>query len=233
MKPVAIFRHIDCEGPGYIATLLQQANIPARLIAIDQDQALPASANEFSGLICMGGSMSVNDNLPWIDKELDLVRQAASNQLPVLGICLGSQLICKALGSRVYPGDNGMELGWQPVTKATNNDWTRELPAQFDVFHWHGETFDLPAGAELLLQSACYPHQAFALDNMLALQFHAEMQGDMVREWVGLYTRDIENSSNCGQSAEYMLQDLEARVHALQAIGDILIGHWISRLQNR
>jgi GMP synthase-like glutamine amidotransferase len=97
MKPVAIFRHIPIEGPGYFATFLDNNHIPWRLIKIDAGEKPPASIDEFSGLVFMGGTMSVNDDLPWIGQELSLIRQAVAADVPVLGHCLGGQLMAKAL----------------------------------------------------------------------------------------------------------------------------------------
>jgi len=101
MLPIAIFRHAANEGPGYLAGFLDAHNIPWKLFALDAGEALPSSAADYSGLVFMGGPMSVNDDLPWITQELDLIREAVSRDIPVLGHCLGAQLIAKALGGVV------------------------------------------------------------------------------------------------------------------------------------
>ena len=111
----------------------------------------------------------------------------------MLGICLGSQLIAKALGVTVGKG-SGMEIGWSHVHKVEpqqNDGWFDGLEDHFSAFHWHGETFPIPQDATLLLGSDCYAHQAFSIGNTLGLQFHLEMTADMVREWVGLYQEDV------------------------------------------
>jgi GMP synthase-like glutamine amidotransferase len=179
--------------------------------------------------------MSVNDPLPWIEQELGQIGEAISRNLPVLGICLGSQLMVRALGGRVYPGGKGMELGWRPVQRcpaAEQSAWLSGLPASFEVFHWHGDTFDLPAGAELLLGNDCFEHQAFAVGNSLALQFHLEMQGDMVKQWIDLNHEDIANGRECGQSADEMLRVLDTRIDQLQQVANVMLGQWLRGLQS-
>jgi len=232
MKPVRIFRHIACEGPGYLGTLLDAQRIPYEIIAIDANQAIPAQLDDVSGLVFMGGSMSVNDSLPWIAEELQLIRAAREQDLPMLGICLGSQLIARALGGTVSKG-HGMELGWAPVSKChpTSQDgWFDGLDDSFSVFHWHGEQFSLPEGTTLLLRSNCYPHQAFAIGNTLALQFHLEMTAAMVREWVGLYQEDVHSGGACVQAEAQILREADAQSHALQRVADHVFGNWIQRL---
>ena len=232
MKPVRIFRHIACEGPGYLATILDRHDIPYEVVAIDADEAVPAQIDDISGLIFMGGSMSVNDDLPWIAQELQLIRAARQHDLPMLGICLGSQLIAKALGGSVSKG-NGMELGWAPVYKSQAGQadgWIDDIANSFNVFHWHGETFHLPAGATLLLSSDCYPHQAFSLGNTLALQFHLEMTAEMVREWVGLYQNDVHSGGPCVQPEAQILAEAEQRSREMQALADEVFANWLQRL---
>ncbi len=119
MKPVAIFRHSQTEGPGYIATFLDARRINFQLVKVDAREPVPADPRQFSGLVFMGGPMSVNDVLPWIPEVLGLVQKAVDADIPVLGHCLGGQLMAKALGGRVTR--NGVkEIGWGPVTIEEN-----------------------------------------------------------------------------------------------------------------
>ena len=123
MKPIAIFRHAAAEGPGYLAEFLDTQQIPWRLIAIDAGNAVPRSAEAYSGLVFMGGPMSVNDDLPWIPPVLALIREAVATDIPVLGHCLGGQLISKALGGTVSRNPV-KEIGWGEVA-VTDNDSAR------------------------------------------------------------------------------------------------------------
>ena len=232
LKPIVIFRHLECEGPGYLETVLQQHQLPHHLIGIDRNDAIPEDINHCSALVFMGGPMSVNDDLPWIAQELALIRQAVAANLPVLGHCLGGQLISKALGGSV--GANPVkEIGWLPVTKMTNpasEDWLAELPNEFTAFHWHGETFSIPDGASSILQSQHCAHQGFVTGNTLALQCHVEMTNAMVREWAPLYAHEIGTPSATVQSAEEITTDIETKIAALQSQADRLYRRWLRPL---
>lgn len=229
MKRIRIFRHIECEGPAYLETLLQQQDLPYEIICIDQQQPVPQDLAGTAGLIFMGGSMSVNDEHDWLQQEDRLIKMAIQQGVPVLGICLGSQLIAKALGARVYPGEHGcMEIGWAPVNVVTNNEWTRELPDAFDVFHWHGETFELPDNALRLFSNTLYANQAFAYGPHLALQFHVEMTSDAIREWLNLYTEDLQKRCDQQQDSKMMLENLDHRVAQLQHYARVLFNCWLS-----
>ena len=230
MKPLYLFRHIECEGPGYLAEILTGCGIPFEVYAIDRDAALPADTRGCSGLVLMGGPMSVNDPLPWIAQELDLIREGADRQLPVLGHCLGGQLISKALGGEIT-ANPVREIGWHPVRKtqtATATDWLDDIPAETTLFHWHGETFSIPPGAGVILESDWCANQAFAMDNILALQCHVEMTAPMVSEWAALYEHELGKPSASVQSAAQMTADLEARVSAMQAVADRLYRRWLT-----
>lgn len=230
MKPVRIFRHVANEGPGYFAEVLERRGIAHQLIHIDQGDAVPPEVDDVSGLAFMGGPMSVNDDLPWIAEELALIRRAAEAGVPVLGHCLGGQLISKALGG-VVSANPVKEVGWYGVQRADNTsarDWLGSLPQEFEVFHWHGETFSLPRDATLLLTSPACAHQAFVWRNMLALQCHVEMTAAMVRDWAA-----HEMAAPCAtvQSAQEMQQDLHAKVSALQYVADVLYARWLQYLR--
>ncbi|MGB5307240.1 MAG: type 1 glutamine amidotransferase [Gammaproteobacteria bacterium] len=234
MKPLYIFRHIGCEGPGYLAAVLDRQGIPYKTIAIDQEEALPDSIDGCSGLVFMGGPMSVNDALPWIEQELTLIRAARDHGLPVLGHCLGGQLISKALGGSVT-ANPVREIGWHPVHKTVNPaaaSWVDTMPDGAELFHWHGETFSIPKGAAVILENDYCPHQAFALDNILALQCHVEMTAPMVREWAELYKGELDDPAASVQTAAQMTEDLDTRIAALQGVADGLYQRWLVGVVN-
>ncbi|MFM9911920.1 MAG: type 1 glutamine amidotransferase [Methylophilaceae bacterium] len=230
MKPIAIFRYIPHENPGYLADFLDAHGLDWQLIRIDAGDAVPSSVNDFSGLVFMGGPMSVNDELPWIPQLLNLIREAVAADIPVLGHCLGGQLMAKALGGTV--GSNVVrEIGWGEVMVANNAEakhWFGDI-TRFQSFHWHGETFSLPVGATQLLASAYCKNQAFSLGKHLALQCHIEMTADMVREWCRVGADEItEALSHAGvQSVADIERDLKLRVTALNHVAERVYSRWV------
>ena len=232
MKPLHIFRHINCEGPGYLAEVLQREKVPFRLFAIDEGEALPLHIDDCSGLVFMGGSMSANDPLPWIEQELTLIRMAQAQNMPVLGHCLGGQLICKALGGTVTANPL-KEIGWHPVRGCNNKTaqrWLDGLADETTLFHWHGETFSIPAGAEVILENDHCSNQGFATGNTLALQCHVEMTAAMVSEWATLYAGELDEPSASVQTAVQMTEGLEQRISAAQQVADVLYRRWLEPL---
>jgi len=232
MKPIAIFRHLECEGPGYFASFLDQQDIPHQLIRIDQHDVVPSDIQAYSALVFMGGPMSVNDDLPWITQELQLIRQAARVDMPVLGHCLGGQLIAKALGGKVEANAH-KEIGWHTVRRAENacaDDWLHELPEQFEVFHWHGETFSIPDGADQILSSRFCQNQAFAIGNTLALQCHVEMTVAMVKEWVSQYKNELQSPNESLQAPHLILENVENKTARLKPVADIIYQRWFQSL---
>ena len=233
MKPVAIFRHAPSEGPGYFATFLDSHGIPWQLFRIDAGDALPTDARQFSGLVFMGGPMSVNDDLPWIPHSLELIRQAAQADIPVLGHCLGGQLMAKALGGVV--GRNPVkEIGWGEVAVANNataNTWFGETK-KFNAFHWHGETFTIPPGATGILGNTHCANQAFALGKHLGMQCHIEMTEEMVREWCELGGEEIASASTSPavQQPAEIQENLAERVKSLNAAAQKTYAKWIEGL---
>lgn len=232
MKPVLIFRHITCEGPGYFAEVLNHYNIPFELIRIDKDETPPARIDDASALVFMGGPMSVNDDLPWIRQELELIRQAVEVNLPVLGHCLGGQLIAKALGGSIS-ANPVKEIGWLPVQKIHNtlsDDWLQNINDKATLFHWHGETFSIPDGATAILKSQHCAHQGFVIGNTLALQCHVEMTAPMVSEWATLYEDELATPSETIQSREDMVSELDEKVAKLQETADAIYRRWLKPL---
>jgi GMP synthase-like glutamine amidotransferase len=234
VKPVAIFRHFVTEGPGYFATYLDRSGVPWQLIKLDQGEAAPLSCECFSGLVFMGGPMSVNDDLPWIPPVLDLIRDAVAIDVPVLGHCLGGQLMAKALGGRVSPAPV-KEIGWGQVTVEGADEsavWFERDGAEFLSFHWHGETFSIPPGARRVLSSRWCANQAFALGKHLALQCHIEMTEELVRTWCQSGAREIARSGGPGvHSVDTILADLAPKIDALHSVADRVYARWLQGLR--
>jgi len=233
MKPVAIFRHHRNEGPGYLGAYLDARGVPQTLVGIDQSEKVPDDPRAFSGLVFMGGPMSVNDDLPWIAPALALIRAAVAKEVPVLGHCLGGQLIAKALGGTV--SRNAVkEIGWGRISVDPADVAERWFGGvrEFDGFHWHGETFTIPAGATRIASSAHCANQGFALGPHLALQCHVEMTAELIRSWAAGGEREIHESraSPAVQTAAEMTAGLDGRLPGLHAVADRLYDRWTAGL---
>ena len=234
MKPVVIFRHAAIEGPGFLASFLDEHAIPWQLVKIDENEPVPDSVTKFSGMILMGGPMSVNDDLPWLPPLFARIQEAVQLDIPVLGHCLGGQVISKALGAKVSRNPV-KEIGWGEVTTSDNHEARRWFGEEscFPVFHWHGETFELPTGAIHLLSSQYCRNQAYNIGKHLALQCHIEMTADMVRSWCEAGTSEIRNAAQSPgvQQPDEILQDLEFRTAALQSVARSVYERWIAGLK--
>ena len=174
---VQVFQHVPFEGIGSIQKWMDQRGAQLAVARLFEGALLPAPG-DFDWLIVMGGLMGVNDEAtyPWLRPEKRLIARAIEKGKTVLGICLGAQLIASALGARVFA--NGQkEIGWFPVRRVAGTDspLARLFPDSVEVFHWHGDTFDLPPGAVRLLESDACANQAFSIRKKVAgLQFHLE-----------------------------------------------------------
>lgn len=233
MKPVAIFRHAPAEGPGYLAEFLDARGIPWQLIAIDAGDAVPYSAEEFSGLVFMGGPMSVNDDLPWIAPVEALIRDAVAHDIPVLGHCLGGQLMSRALGGKVSCNPV-KEIGWGEVTVADcgpASSWFGSV-RRFNAFHWHGETFTLPQSAVHLLSSAHCANQAWAIGKHLALQCHVEMIAEMIVSWCEIGAEEIlaNQNSPAVQPAAEIHRRMTDELPQLHEVAALLYSRWVDGL---
>ena len=234
MNPVLIVRHTATEGAGYFSEFLDRYAIPWQLLRVDTGEALPDNLNGYSGLCLMGGPMSVNDDLPWIAKELALIRQAVSENIPVIGHCLGGQLLSKAMGGEVTQNPI-KEIGWGNV-RVTDVDaaegWISGTQP-INVFHWHGETFSIPPNGVRILESAYCTNQGFILNNRhVGLQCHIEMTPEMVQTWCESGAEEIAASASPAvQTAAVMQANLDTQTRQLHVIADKLYSRWIQGLQ--
>ena len=192
MIRMAVLQHVEFEGPAAIADWAAARGVPVRVFHLDRNGILP-SIYDFDMLTVMGGPMSANDQaqLDWLGPEIALVREAIAAEKTVFGVCLGAQMIAKAMGVRVYPG-SAKEIGWFPVERTGEHPLFDGLPDSFTPLHWHGETFDLPHGAKLLAKSKITVNQAFAVgQRVLGVQFHMEATEDSVRMLVKAAAHEV------------------------------------------
>jgi GMP synthase-like glutamine amidotransferase len=179
---VRAFQHTPSEPLGYFERIFSEEEITVDYVRLWDDD--PVVAGDATHLVFLGGPMSVNneEGFTWLNEEKELIRRAVRRQVPVLGLCLGAQLIASAHGAAVYRFVN--ETGWYPVHSTPGSTGVfASFPDTFYVFQMHGETFHLPVGGRLQCRGDTVPHQGFRLGSALGLQFHLEMTGDLIRDW--------------------------------------------------
>ena len=193
---VLIIKNIETEGPGTMENFLKKEEIPFAIIELGSGE-IPLPLEDFDTLVIMGGPMGVYemDRYPHLRIESRLIREAINRGMKILGVCLGAQMVAYCLGSKVYQGHKE-EIGWHSIDltgdglkdpvirKLAIHPRVGDFWRKFKVFHWHGDTFDLPIGAVLLARSDLYKTQAFRYgDNVYGFQFHVEVTKDMLLEW--------------------------------------------------
>lgn len=232
-RQVLIFLHMDDQSPGYIADYLQSHNIPYRIVRSYAGEPIPMLDSSIAGLVFMGGAMSVNDDIAWIPEEIRLIRQALEQDIPLLGHCLGGQLISRALGQRVR-SNPVVEIGWHPCERIDNpaaNDWLGDLPASFTMFHWHNETFDIPAGGKHLFSSQFCENQAYSYgDKVLAMQCHVEMTEQLITDWITHWKHQLQEQTQSQQSFEIINAQVKQCIPELNRVADVIYSRWAETL---
>lgn len=181
MSNVLLIQNTRIEGSGYLGELLKNDRFEITSVNA-KHESLPKT--DFSMIVILGAPESANDDLPYLIEEQKLIKDSVDKNIPVLGICLGSQLIAKTFGASVYRGPK-TEIGFYHDLKIDNNSKLFSgMTDPFTVFHWHGDTFDLPAGSIRLAFSEYYPNQAFQYKSAIGLQFHLEVNEEMVNSWL-------------------------------------------------
>ncbi|MBL7685535.1 MAG: gamma-glutamyl-gamma-aminobutyrate hydrolase family protein [Deltaproteobacteria bacterium] len=232
MKNILILQHEAHEGLGAWEPLFKSQGRQLHYRHLYRQELVPLDEElcAYDGIVIMGGSMSANDGdrLEFIQHELKMIPQAIELKIPILGVCLGSQLIAKALKSKVYPGKQ-KEIGWYPLKLGISSAKDKvfgALASPVMMFQWHGETFDLPSGAVALASSALYPNQAFRYtDRIYGLQFHCEMTDSMVRDWVDLGKDEM---ITAGLSPEKILDESHRHLPTLRHWAHQIAQNWLS-----
>jgi GMP synthase-like glutamine amidotransferase len=179
---ICSLEHAEAEGAGKIADWAAIRGHPLHVVRLDRGEALPGPGG-FDMLVIMGGAMNVyqDRDYPWLPRERALVSEAIKARKVVFGVCLGAQMIADALGARVVQNPV-KEIGWFPVRKCAPHELFAGFPEECTAFHWHGDTFGLPDGADLIAESAACRNQAFVYgDRVVGLQFHVEVSPEAVR----------------------------------------------------
>lgn len=181
MSEVLVVQNTRTEGSGYLGELLANDGFTIHSVNAKHEK-LPEK--KYSLLVILGAPESANEDLPYLQAEQKLIKKTVDDDIPVLGICLGSQLIAKTFGGNVYHGPK-KEIGFYHDLKIdTDSKLFSGFTNPFTVFHWHGDTFDLPEGAVRLAHSENYPNQAFQINSAVGLQFHLEVNAEMVNLWL-------------------------------------------------
>ena len=222
MKRALCLQHVPFEGPGVFRQSLERRQYQLETLLVPQ-RDLPTAPPDF--LLVMGGPMSVNDSDPWIEKEQQFIRHAIEAGIPVLGVCLGSQFMAKALGGRVRPGPRP-EIGPTLVTRIVEEDADAvfgTFPRRFTVFQWHGEGLTLPPGACVLASSECYPVQAFRYgDRAYGILFHLELEIEGVEALCRECVTDVQRAQTTTADLLASARNVFPECHRL---ADRLIAH--------
>jgi len=237
MKPVLILQNMRHDGPAYLATWLARQGVAYELVDASLDHPLPSSISSYAALAVLGGAMSANDPLPFLRGAEQLILEAMDLGRPVIGHCLGGQLMSRALGGSV--GRNPVkEIGWGEIQVADVPEarhWLGDV-AGFESFHWHGETFSIPPGATRIAGNAHCANQMFVMGPHLGMQCHVEITPEMIRTWCRDWDKERvgEPPERIGggsmQPAQVMQVDMERRCDALHRVAARLYRRWSERL---
>ena len=231
MKPVLILQHLSTDGPAYLRAWLEREGVPFVVCNSDEKQAYPTSVGSYRALAVLGGEMSANDPLPSLRDAERLIVEAVHADIPVIGHCLGGQLMARALGAKVDLSP-APEIGWHRIRLLPHGHtakWFGE-GEEAVVFQWHYDAFELPEGAQWIATSDACPHQAFSLGRHLAMQFHVELDETKLRQWCAAHDDRFISASRVPtvHGTQEMLDGIAKHLAAQQALADRIYRHWLS-----
>jgi GMP synthase-like glutamine amidotransferase len=226
-----VLQHAGCEPPGVYEDEARERGVALHRILLDEQPQLP-DWRPFDGILVMGGAMGAyeDDAHPWLTAEKRLIADAVRAGRPYWGVCLGAQLLAASLGAAVAPGPRP-ELGVLPVrltTAAAGDPVFAGAPAEFATLQWHGDTYELPAGAVRLAGSELYEQQAFVIDRAYALQFHLEVDARLAAEWMAIpdYVDELERLGGAGTPAA-LLEQVSLIEPQSVPLARALFGRWL------
>ncbi len=234
MKNLIVLQHAECESPGNLSDSLAAAKLPVRVVRGDLGEPIPADLSDVAALIVMGGPMSTYEHAkyPFLLDEIRLIKAAVRANLPVIGICLGSQLLASALGANVRPGPQ-KEIGWYPVhlePAASADPLFTDVPNRFEGFHWHRDIFDLPHGATRLAHSDLTECQAFRYGNAYGILFHMEVTQASIAGMVAAFHGEL---AQARVSTESLASGTDRYLASLQSIGVMVFRRWVNTIPTR
>ena len=233
MLPICIICHAALEPAAYLCNYLDKRNILYKKISGINDEVAALDLTAVTGLVFMGGPFSVNDDLAWVADEITLIQRAIDNDIPMMGVCFGAQLISKALGAEVSRAKY-MEAGWHYVSVDTSqlaDVSDLNLDETFEVFEWHEDTFSMPDDAVPIFIGRNLENQGYVYGKVLAMQFHLEMTEHMVHDWLKRYCDCMPKASQCVQSPEQITERLTERLDNLHDVADKIYDWWLSMVK--
>ncbi len=234
---ILVLQHVEAEGPGLIGTLAREEGFSLRTIRLFRRERLPRDARPFSALVVMGGPMGVYDeaDFPFIPDELSLIESAFRFGVPVLGVCLGAQMMARAAGGRVTSGAK-KEIGFYKIRLTPEGREDRlllGLPEEFTVFQWHGDTFSIPEGCANLAASPLFEHQFIRVGvNSYGLQFHIEVTEPMVRGFLEAGEDELAGAPYI-KSPEVILQEASSLLPTIHNHGRAIIKRFLRQVGRR
>lgn len=219
-----VIQHVAHEGLGTIGPALFRAGLEVEFLRIYENANIPMTADGYSALIVLGGPMGVYETgaYPFMEKEVKLISSALKMRLPILGICLGAQLLAKAAGAEVYKG-SAKEIGWYDVElseEGSDDPLFLGMPFRFKVFQWHGDTFDVPEGGIRLASSELFPNQVIKVGpNAYGFQFHLEVTEEMIKDWIAVNSDEL-NALKGNIDPEAIVRETPERIVDLHRYGN-------------
>ena len=196
MKPILFLLNMPIEGPGTIKTFLEERNISFTIRDLYNGQPIPSDLSSFGALVVLGGPMNVDEEekYPFLREEKRFIREGVTRNIPILGICLGAQLLAASVGACVRKNEHS-EIGWMSVDlteEGKKSTIFKGVSSPVSIFQWHGDAFEIPPNAKHLAYSSLCRNQAFGIDErFFGLQFHIEVNAEIAEEWAGTYLAEF------------------------------------------
>jgi len=231
VKKILVIQHVESEGPGLIGTAISRGGFAMEYARVYRGEKIPVSPAGFSAVIAMGGPMGVYeaDKYPFIRDELRLMKEAFNKDLPVMGICLGAQMMARAAGARVYKG-SGTEIGFYKVALTDEGAKDRlliGLPQEFTVFQWHGDTFGVPPRSVNLASSELFAHQLIRVGRRsYGFQFHFEVTPAMILDFLDVNRAELTGAGD-GHTRERIVRDADEYLLTVQRYGSTIIKRFL------
>ncbi len=221
-KKVLTIRHVEIEHLGFFENILRDLNFAYKYLDTPKGERLKEPLESYQALFVLGGYMGAYEESKYdfLRYEFKLIEEALKRDIPLLGICLGAQMLAKVLGARVYPGERGKEIGWMIVERVGEHPYFLGFPQKLKVFQWHEDTFDLPQGAFRIFKSEKYENQGFVYKKAVGLQFHLEVDRELAKLWSKEYAEELKNE---GLKPETLLKVKEEEIKLLRNLSHLFI----------